>query len=298
VLFRPRLSAVACFVALIVTTGKLRADASAPVQVRWVASLACPRGDFDRELARTLGDAPPSATAEVDVSELASGPRRFELSLQLTAAGHASQRRLDLATCADVRRAAALLIATALENVEHAAGPSWGVTLGGVGDLLSTPAITGGPELGLTAYLGALRLQLDARYLFARAVGDDDSRLSADIGLLAGGLTAAYMAPVGSFAIGPSLGVELGFLRGSGQGEQARDEGTLWASALLGGRFELPLRDWIGLTSALQLSLPVRRPSFSLAGEPPFYETRPVGVRLCFGVSFFFGAKQTLGAGQ
>jgi hypothetical protein len=278
-----------------------RADDSV-VRVRWVAPLDCPRGDFDRELSRLLGADPPEASAEVDVSTLADGPRRYQLSLQLTAAAHQGKRELDLASCADVRHAAALLIATALQEEASAAhatrGSGWRMQLAALGDAFSLPGLSGGPELGIAWYSGGLRVSLDARYLLARQASDDDSALRADFDLFAGSLGAAYLRPVGPFGLGPSVGLELGWLRGRSTGEQASDGGSLWASALVGGRAELPVSDRFGLLLGAQLSVPMRRTSFSLAGESPFYQTRPVGLRLTIGINIGFGDKRSDGDGQ
>jgi hypothetical protein len=281
---------------------RTRADGSDLLRIRWVAPLDCPRGDFDRELTRLLGDTPPPAQAEVDVSALPDGPRRYHLSLQLMAAGQPAVRELELASCADVRHAAALLIATALQAADDspptAAGRGLQLRLGVLGDALSLPAITGGPELGVAWRAGGLRLALEGRYLLARGASDDDSQLRTDVDLLAGSVGAQYLFALGPLGIGPGLAVEVGRLGARATGEQARNQGTLWASALVGARAELPLSHSFGLMLAAQLSVPLRRPSLSLEGEAPFYETRRAGLRLAIGVIVQLGDKRSSGAGQ
>ena len=302
---RPRLQralpAVACYLAILLCTARTRADASDPLQIRWVAPLDCPRGDFERELQRLLGDTPPSAQAEVDVSTLPDG--RYHLALQLMAAEQPATRELSLASCADVRHAAALLIATALQDARAdsqpiAAGIGLELRLGLAFDALGLPAVSGGPELGVGLRAGGLRLGLEGRYLLAREARDDDSQLRADVDLLAGSLAAAYVFALGPLAVGPGLAIELGRLGARARGEQARDLGTLWASALVGARVELPLTRTFGLILAAQLSVPLRRPTFSLAGEAPFYETRAVGLRALIALNVQLGDKRAASTGQ
>jgi len=307
---RPRLHralpAVACYLAVLLIllfAVRTRADASDPLKIRWVAPLDCPRGDFDRELTSLLGDTPPPAQAEVDVSALPFGPRRYHLSLRLMAADQPATRELELASCADVRHAAALLIATALQDANGrppptAAGSGLQLRLGAVGDALSLPAISGGPEIGIAWRMNGLRLGIEGRYLLAREASDDDSQIRTDVDLLAGSLAGAYVFPLGSVAVGPTLAVELGRLGATARGEQARDGGALWVSALVGGRVELPLNGTFGLVLAAQLCLPLRRPSFSLAAEQPFYETSRLGLRLAIGMNIQLEDKRTAGTGQ
>lgn len=304
---RPRLhralAAVACYLAITLSTARARAEASELLQIRWVAPLDCPRGDFDRELTRLLGDTPPHAQAEVDVSALADGHRRYHLSLQLVAAGQRATRELSLATCADVRHAAALLIATALQDGRADSPPTAAqsglqVRLGGVFDALSVPAISGGPELGVALRSGGLRLGVEGRYLLAREARDDDSQLRSDVDLLAGSFSLGYLFPRGRLNVGPGIAIELGRLGATARGEQAQDQGTLWVSALVGGQAELALNDTFGLMLGAQLSLPLRRPSLSLEAEPPFYETSRLGLRLTLGINIQFGDKRSSGAGQ
>ena len=280
---------------------RTRADAGDPLQIRWVAPLDCPRGDFDRELQRLFGDAPPPAQAEVDVSSLSDG--RYHLGLQLMAAGQPAARELTLASCADVRHAAALLIATALQDARtdpqpRAAGYGLQLRLGLALDALSLPAISGGPELGVALRAGGLRLGIEGRYLLAREARDDDSQLRTDVDLLAGGLAAAYVFPLGPIAVGPGLAVELGRLGARARGERARDQTTLWASALVGARLELPLNSTFGFLLTAQLSVPLRRPSFSLEGEASFYETRRLGLRAAIALNIQLGDKRSSSAGQ
>jgi len=308
---RPRLHgalpAVACYLAILLIlalAARTRADASDLLKIRWVAPLDCPRGDFDRELTNLIGDTPPPAQAEVDVSALSFGPRRYHLSLRLTAADQPATRELELASCADVRHAAALLIATALQDASAdlpptAAGSGLQLRVGAVGDALSLPAISGGPEIGIAWRMRGLRVGIEGRYLFAREASDDDSQLRTDVDLLAGSLAGAYVFPLGPLAVGPGLAVELGRLGAAARGEQAGDQGgTLWVSALVGGRIELPLNGTFGLMLAAQLSVPLRRPSFSLAEEQPFYETSSLGLRLAIGMNIQLGDKRTASTGQ
>lgn len=268
-----------------------------PLQIRWVGPLDCPRGDFDRELLRLLGGEPPDAEAEVDVSTLADG--RYHLSLQLMAADQPASRELSLASCPDVRHAAALLIATALQNgsASRRAG-GFALRLGAALDIGSLPGISAGPELGIVWRAGGLRLGIEGRYLLAREARDDDSQLRTDVDLLAGSVGTAYLFQLGPVALGPGLAIELGRLGAHARGEQARDQGTLWASALVGGRAELPLSEAFGLAFAAQLSVPLSRPSFSLEGEAPFYETSRVGLRLGLGLNVQLGDKQSASTGQ
>lgn len=235
------------------------------------------------------------------MSSLSDG--RYQLRLRLMAAGQSALRELSLASCADVRHAAALLIATALQDARAdtpptAAGRGLQLQMGLTLDALSLPAVSAGPELGVAWRAGGLRLGIEGRYLLARETRDDDSQLQADVDLFAGSLATAYLFPLGRVAVGPGLAVELGRLGVRARGEQARDQGTLWASALVGARLELRLNRTFGLMLAAQLSVPLRVPSFSLAGEAPFYETSRVGLRAAMSLNVQLGDKRSPGAGQ
>lgn len=87
------------------------------LDVAWTAPAACSRAGFDRELKRLLADAKLAARPLDAAVELAAREAR-SYALRLRIANGAA-RELELSSCAEAQRAAALLIATAL-NPEHA----------------------------------------------------------------------------------------------------------------------------------------------------------------------------------
>ena len=303
---RPRLhralSTVACYLAVCSFAGRSLADSADPLKIRWVAPLDCPRADLDQQLARLFEGDPPPGEADVDVSTLA-GPHGYRLHLRLVTKDQPATRELALSSCADVRHAAALLIATALQesapaSPRTAADAGLKLQLGVVGDALSLPAVSGGPELGVAWHVAGWRFALEGRYLLSREARDDDSQVRTDVDLLAGSLGAEFLVPLGPFQVGPGIAAELGRLGARSRGELAQDASAWWASALVGARLVVPWSDRIGCAVSARLSVPLRRPSLSLKAEAPFYETSRVAVRLGVSLDIQLGDKRSSTAGQ
>lgn len=300
--------------ALVLFVGPWRALSQLPPQLRvhWEGAADCPRSAaFDSELAHLLGGTAQTIEAStvhvrvgaLSVSDPQAEPpgveRGYRLSLTMEIAGSESERVVELPTCSDVPRTAALLVATALEQGAIHERPqeareqapsaprspvaqSWSLRLGALGDAGSLPGLTAGPLVGLQWSLAQYRVWLDGRYLLARARADDDSRLVGKIDLFAGALGVARLWNVGGFLLGPLLEAELGSLRGRAHGgELARAHASaFWGSAQLGAVLERALGERVSLALAAQASLPWSRPQFGLLGEPAFYTTGHVAARL------------------
>jgi len=294
----------------------LQAQLPPQLRVRWLGAQSCARDvEFDRELTRLLGaDAHTieSGQVELRIDELADdgGRAGYRLRLQLEVAEGKSERVLELASCAELRHAAALLVATALEHRQPTSLPAqpavrrprddvWHVRLGLLADLGTLPAASAGPSAGLGWERGRFRLAVQAHYLFAREASDSTSRLVAEIDQFAAALGVAYLWTLGPVRLGPTLDAELGVLRARARGEQGSPEGTaLWGTALVGALAELPTGGRLTLALSLQLSLPPWPPTFSLAGEEPFYETAALGFRAGLAARVRLGFKNEPVRGQ
>lgn len=306
---------VSAFVMLL-TPWRALSQLPPQVRVRWQGAASCPRSaTFDDELARLLG--PQAQTIEpssVDVRVHALATGGYRLALTLEVEGGASERVLELPHCSDVPRAAALLVATALEQgttheppaEEPRATPvhtpilqSWALRFGALADLGSLPGATAGPLAGVQWNLSQVRLWLDARYLWARTRADDDSRLVGKIDLFAGALGMARLWNIRGFALGPLIEAELGALRARAHGELARPPArAFWGSAQLGVVLERALSARVTFALSAQASLPWSRPRFGLSGEPAFYTTGHAAARLGLGVRVKLGSKKDGARGQ
>lgn len=297
---------------LVGAVPSVAAQIPSQLHVRW-SSSSCPRDQaFDRELTRLLGDdASGVERSEIEVHiDTAEGSTSVVMQLRLDVAAGRSERTLALATCADARHAAALLIGTALEQA-RASAPSvseppepqvpsaWHAQVGVLADLSTLPGLTGGPDVQLGWERAGLRLRVAGHYLVARETRDDDSALVAAIDHFAGSLGAAYVWPIGPLHIGPTVDAEVGALRARGRGEAGRPtDSARWAAALLGATAELPTHERLTLALSVQVGVPLSRPDFSLVDEDPFYTTAPATFRACLGARLRFGFKNEPGRGQ
>lgn len=303
-------------VAALLVSSVANASAQLPTQlrVRWTSTSCLRGGEFDRELTRLLGDAANAIEpSEIEVQIQASGGDEgpaYVLRLQLDVAAGRSERTLSLASCADARHAAALLIGTALEQGRATRPPAsdeaaaqvpraWHVQLGLLGDFGTLPELSGGPDAQVGWERAGLRLRAAAHYFFARDVADNDSQLVAAIDQLAGALGAAYLWSLGPLRLGPTVDAELGMLRARARGEEGRPtKSARWGAALLGLGAELPTSERLTFALSVQASVPVWRPSFSLIDEMAFHETAVVGFRAGLGVRVRLGFKNEPARGQ
>jgi hypothetical protein len=96
---------------------RAQAAASSAFDLDWRAPVGCPSADHVRaEITRLIGpDAHPQGVTHVSGEITAQDGGAFLVTLALEQAGHTGERTLTAASCAEVSRAAALLIALAIE---------------------------------------------------------------------------------------------------------------------------------------------------------------------------------------
>jgi hypothetical protein len=104
---------------LLAAGGVARAQGSASTafDLDWRAPVGCPSADHVRaEITRLIGpDAHPQGVTHVSGEITAQDGGAFLVTLSLEQAGRTGERTLTAASCAEVSRAAALLIALAIE---------------------------------------------------------------------------------------------------------------------------------------------------------------------------------------
>jgi hypothetical protein len=283
------------------------------VTISWRADASCPRpATLEADVARRLGSEPidPSATA-IAIVVAPHLPEPYELTLSVADAG--AERRVLLGSCAEVERAAALLIATALaparaqqvEQSELTEEPAprpplrWSVRIGALFDLRSLPGPSAGPQLGVELARAHLRLFSDARYLVPRSFQDEGSALRAGVDLWAVTLGGAYTWSLGSFALGPCLEAELGAQRARARG--ARASGSTfgpWASAWLGLASEYAGFRRFAITLAATVGTPLWRSEFELTDPMNRFRSEALSFRVQAGLRFALGAKNPDEGGQ
>src|ERR1700759_803366 len=113
---RSPLRAVVMFVFLMAGTRIARAEDPPPFELDWRAPAGCPSSDRLRsEITRLIGpNAHPEGTTHVSGEVSAQDNGTFLVKLELEQNGRPGERTLTGATCAEVSRAAALLIALAI----------------------------------------------------------------------------------------------------------------------------------------------------------------------------------------
>jgi hypothetical protein len=168
------------------------------------------------------------------------------------------------------------------------------LALGGFAVWGPLPDVSVGPVLSLGARihrfrvgaLGAVSLSQDARF--------GGSAAGATFDMVEAGAFGGYMVPVGDFAFGPYVNVEVTHVGARGFGIRSPwSTSATWLSPAIGGRAEVRALKWLGLFAGVDLVLPIDAPTFSLAtattGEPVRLHSpgRP-SPRLSLGAQVFF----------
>lgn len=108
-----------------------------------------------------------------------------------------------------------------------------------------------------------------------------------DLSMLGLSTGAGYLVDLEPMAVGPVLGVEVGWLRGSGTGVQNPTRAdVLLLSAHAGARYALTLSHEWALTAAGAFSALANRPRFVLDGIGPVYQPERWGWRLGVGAEW------------
>lgn len=298
------------------------------VTIRWRSSVCARPLGLEAEVARLLGPelnelAPIELRAEVEQRAL-----DYELTLHVHDATRELERRVQLASCDEVRDAATLLIATAIDPdavlraapSETPAAPSalppvapepapvapvsssrWSLLLGGVGDLQSLPGPSGGPSAGALVALRPLRLSALARYLLARTQAAPESELATELDLFLFGLGAQLAWKVGPFLLGPGVEAEFGVLRARTRGPNHAGTGTApWGSALLGGAMAWGASARVGVELGVFAGLPLWYPRLAREERKssPFYSTEPFTVRVALALRISLDSKDSPTSGH
>lgn len=114
-----------------------------------------------------------------------------------------------------------------------------------------------------------------------------DRTVGAAIDMIEGGAFAAYVVPIGIFALGPCANIEATYVRVEGYGiREPRTSAALWATPVLGGRFEARASRWLGLFARADLLFPIDAPRLVLGTRTEtavLHSPAPVSPRLTLG---------------
>lgn len=303
--------------------GFLSSHSSAVAQalptVRWVGPSSCPRpptlADDVARRAEAEGIDASAFEVSVEVTELTD---EYELTLRVERGDERAVRTVVLPSCAELTRAAALLIHTALAPAAEASestAPSepmaseqpaaqappvspFALRVAGVADWQALPGLSGGPALGVGFAFPRVLAWGEARYLFGREFRDLEQAARARVDLFAFGLGSAFVWRFGGFALGPSVELELGALRSRALGSRAAGSAFApWVQAALGGVAQQRLGP-VELGLLALFGVPLLRPEFVLGAADNSYQTAAYSLRLELFVAFALGSKKGARAGQ
>jgi hypothetical protein len=279
------------------------------IELRWSADDECSSAqDVLNAVAAQRGDDFDSQTrirAQGELRALDGG--EYDLSLSYTTtSGARDERQIHGESCAAVTKAAALVLALALDPgraelperpppltpLQPSAAAAKSDMFVGLLAVLDTPI------LGEPAFGGGLRLgwrfgplELSASFqLFSpaeREAADVTMRLtlwSVDVG-------ACYLARMDGWSVGPCGRFEVGRLAGTPRGavDEASSGSARMQAATLGGALRVQLSSpvWLGLDAAFEWV--ARRPQFDVTGAPDtIAHSRVFGARLTAGPMLVF----------
>jgi hypothetical protein len=285
-------------------------DEDLPIAISWTAPDECPGVDaLKAEIRRVAGKVPPPAeplSANVTVSAAAGSGWLLTLSTKTGARG--GERRLAGSDCAELMRAAALVLALMINPeasfvVEPPAPPppppppppeprrrfvAGADVLAGTGAL---PRFAGGFGLRFAVSAAALSAELRGSIWMSRSTtstSDPTSGGTFDLidGAIAGCARAAFDE---TFSPGACAGVSLVRLHGVGYGVGYPGDAVAWWTAALG---EVNVRARVSSRNAVRLAaqvvVPLGRPSFAIAGVGHVFEPAPIWLRGTLGWELHF----------
>lgn len=278
----------------------LHAQRTPDVTVEWDAPADCAApGNFLAEVARLVGpEWSKQGTIEFEVQLEQESSTRWWLRLEVDGNRAEGERELVMRSCDDVRQAAVLLAALALDPEatsdaialppEPEPAASGDVPQRGVApfvlvtmDALALPTPAFGPALGVGLFDERWRVDVGALLLLPTR---GDAQASAEIGLASGSLDLAYLVGGAPFALGPIARLEIGWMFASAPAlPRATSGGSIWSAGFAGLQAELTLGWHVGLRLELLGGLPFVRPRFALHDGETLHTPRPATARASAG---------------
>lgn len=289
-----------------------------PVALTWVAPPDCPGIDALRaEIRRVAGSVPPPEerlTADVTVQR---GPgEKWQLTLATRTGTRAGERRLAGADCAELMRAAALVVALMINPAAgqmleapakpQAAPPPMAVAVAlptdptdrqiaaGVEFLLGTgalPSVAPGVGVRLAVKHGAFSGEIRGGMWAERTVASlSDGATGGSFRLLDVGVAACVSARRDR-RLSPAVCAGAAVSRLSGTGYGVTDPGAAsawWNAAFVEGSVRLRVTMRHGLRLAAQTLTSLGRPAFALAGVGPVFQPAWIWVRGTIGWEVIF----------
>jgi hypothetical protein len=285
---------------------QVRAAAADSVELTWDASEACSSvADVLRSIDAQLGPDFASDTklrAQGTMSVSAEGEYVLDLRYS-SGAGAFDARRIRGDSCETVTRAAALVLAIALNpaavtrepppaepvpDTEERQPPAFSMAALALFDtpVLGVPAAGAG---GRAAFrLGGLELNASVHWFFPRVRSKDDVGLRLQYWSI--GLGACYLWRVSSWGLGPCATFEMGPLSGEPRGEvDAPKAGSARVhAATLGGALRVPLWAALGLVFDAGFEWVERRPQFHIEMGEKIASSSVFGARSSLGLAWTY----------
>jgi hypothetical protein len=287
----------------------------APVELEWNAPDGCPdRAEIARRVEALLGHPATSNEAlafRAEVRETDDG--HFRATLRSRWAGGSTERTFEAVDCAKIGRAAALIVAMAIDPVDVAEVASEprpqpqpqprapeepratpveapAVHLGfgmratvDVGSL-PLPTIGGGPLA--TLRFGAWELQLGAQaWIPRRTAGSTPTGAGGEIGLLTGEARACREIVPLALTLSLCLGGEAGVTDGAAFGIPVpRHPRSLWLAALGGAIIRPRVASGLWAWMSFDAAVPLTPPDYAIEGLGSVHRPWPVVGRASMGV--------------
>lgn len=327
----PRFGAFFALVGCLVTSNLGRA-AEPSVDLTWTGPADCQDdGTLEQEIERIIGD-----SADADANESIRVRAKVErqpdgnwlVQLQTQTGAVTGERTLVGATCAELRRATALIVALMINpNVRVEPSPAVSTPpkrtdtppprpvrppapeplspaastqeplsfwlgaglMGGIGVL---PGASAGVQLAVGLELGALVIELNGGAWLPRDKQSDDSTSNLEAGgefdLQEANLFLCYRAG-DSASLGACAGGGARHMSGTGFGVSDPGEADgTWAAFVARVFADLPLSSRWSARPSLNAEIPFRPPTFTLAGVGDVHTPRPVAAHLELALRFRF----------
>jgi hypothetical protein len=284
-----------------------------PIAISWNAPDECPAAEeLKAEIRRVAGNVPPPPEPlAADITVRRGAGSGWVLTLATRAGTRAGERRLAGADCAELMRAAALVVALMINPQASLLAepppppppppppspppsePERHFALGAdvLVDSGALPAFA--PGVGLRFAVGVATLSAEIRasvFMSASTASTNDANAGGNFSL-ADGSAAVCARAIHEEVVSPGVcaGASIVRMHGTGYGVGYPGEASAWWSAALA---EANLRGRVGSRNAVRLAaqmvVPIGRPSFDLAGVGHVFEPAAIWLRGTLGWELHF----------
>ena len=157
-------------------------------------------------------------------------------------------------------------------------------------EALAVPGVSAAVLAGAGVRIGPVDLTVEGLWSAPRQISVPTPRgAGGRFSLLAGRLRGCVALTRGWLELAPCLGLELGWLSGESYGVSAPSAGgVLWIAPLAAAEARVFVHELVAITTRLDASFPIERPTFVIAGVGAVTEPGLASLRAEVGVSVYF----------